>query len=114
MGFEIFLVNFLKIVFVIVAGHIAITKIIPLIDDMLKALIKETKVVDRFTSLLGILVIVVFGSKIIEFAMATENKVVSYLSVVKPGFDLLLSLVPYFGYIFAAAVVIISVKSFRK
>ena len=114
MSFEIFFTSILKIIFVIVAGHIALTKIIPLVDEMLKALIKETKVVDKFTSLLGVLVFVMVGVKIIEFAAVTQNKVISYLSVIQPGLDLLLSLVPYFGYIFAATVIIIAARSFKK
>ena len=114
MGVEIFIVNILKIVFVIIAGHLAITKIIPLLDEMLKALIKEKKIVDKFTSLLGVLVFVLVGAKIIEFAEATQNQVISYLSVIQPGLDLLLGLVPYFGYVFAATVVIIAVRGIKK
>jgi hypothetical protein len=114
MGAEIFIVNLLKIISVVIAGHITLTKIIPLIDDMLKGLIKENKVVDSFTSLLGILVIVLASIKIIEFAMAMQNKVIGYLEVLKPGLELILSLAPYFGYVFAALVLIIAVKNFRK
>ena len=114
MAFEIFVVNLLNIVFVVLAGHIALTKIIPLLDGMLKQLVKETKAIDNFTSLLGILVFVLVGLKIIEFAVATQNKVISYLSVVKPGLDLLLSLVPYLGYVFAGAIIIIALRGIRK
>ena len=114
MSLESFIVNILKIVFVVLGGHIILTKVIPLLDSMLKNLIKDNKVVDNFTSLLGILVFVLVGTKIIEFAVATENTVIGYLSVIQPGLDLILSLVPYFGYIFAAAVVIIAVKGIKK
>src|SRR3989344_4445591 len=110
MGIETFIVNLLNIAFVVVAGHIAITKIIPLLDGMLKSLIKETKAVDNFTSLLGVLVFVLVGVKVIEFAVATQNSVIGYLTVVKPGLELLLNLVPYFGYIFAGAVAIIALR----
>lgn len=114
MGFETFIVNLLKIVSIVVAGHITLTKIIPLLDDILKGFIKDNKVVDRFTSLLGILVIVLASIKIIEFAMAMQNKVIGYLDVLKPGLELILSLVPYFGYVFGALVLIIAVRNFRK
>lgn len=114
MSAENIIVNILKIIFVIIGGHITLTKIIPLLDDMLKSLIKETKAVDKFTSLLGIFVFVIVGVNIINFAVATENKVISYLSVIKPAFELIIGLVPYFGYIFAATVLIITVKSFKK
>jgi len=114
MSAESFIVNLLKIVFVVLAGHIALTKIIPLVDDMLKGLIKDTKVVDKFTSLLGILVITLAGIKIIEFAVATENKVVGYLSVLSPGLEFIKGLVPYFGYVFAAVVIIVAARSLRK
>ncbi|MEK6937128.1 MAG: hypothetical protein AABW58_03600 [Nanoarchaeota archaeon] len=114
MGVEAFIVNLLKIVSVVVAGHVTLTKIIPLLDDMLKGLIKDNKVVDRFTSLLGILVVVLASVKIIEFAMATGNKVIEYLDVLKPGLEFVLNLLPYFGYVFAAIVLIIAVRSFKK
>ncbi len=114
MSVETIIINILKIIVVIVSGHIILTKIIPLVDDMLKNLVKETKVVDKFTSLLGILVIVLVGIKITELAVATQNKVISYLEIIKPGFELMSSLVPYLGYIFAATVLIITVRSFKK
>ena len=114
MGVETIILNILKIAFVVLAGHIALTKIIPILDEMLKSLLKDNKIVDSFTSLLGILVFVLVGKSVIEFATATENKVIAYLSVLKPGVDLLLSLIPYFGYIFAAAVVIIALKGIKK
>ena len=114
MALEPFITNILKIVFVILGGHILITKVIPLLDELLKSLIKENKVVDNFTSLLGVLVFVLVGVKIIEFATATGNKVISYLDVIKPGLELILGMVPYFGYIFAAAVVVIALKGLKK
>ena len=114
MSAETFIINLLKIISVVAAGHIILTKIIPLLDDMLKGLIKDNKVVDKFTSLLGVLVIVLASVKLIEFAVATENKVIGYLTVLKPGLELILSLVPYFGYIFAALVLIIAARSFKK
>ena len=114
MSAEIFIVILVKIISVVVAGHIILTKIIPLLDNILKGLIKDNKVVDGFTSLLGILVIVLASVKIIEFAIATGNKVIGYLDVLKPGLELILSLVPYFGYLFGALVLIIAVRSFKK
>ncbi len=114
MSAESFIINLLKIVSVVLAGHIALTKIIPMMDDLLKGLIKEPKVVDRFTSILGILVIALAGIKIIELAAATQNKVVGYLSVLTPGLEFITGLVPYLGYVFAAIVIIISARSLRK
>lgn len=114
MAVESIVVNILKIIFVVLAGHVVLTKIIPMLDAMLKGLIKETKVVDNFTSLLGVLVFVLVGVKIIEFATATQNTVIGYLSVVQPGFDFILDLVPYFGYIFAAAVVIVALRGIKR
>ena len=114
MSTEIFVVNLFKIISIVVAGHITLTKILPLLDEMLQSLVKENKVVDKFTSLLGILVIVLASLKIIEFAMSMQNKVISYLDVLKPGLEFVLSLVPYFSYVFAALVLIIAVRSFKK
>ncbi|MBI2671762.1 hypothetical protein HYX16_02415 [Candidatus Woesearchaeota archaeon] len=114
LALEEYIVNLLKIVFVVLAGHISLTKVIPLLDGLLSELIKEKKAVDNFTSLLGILVFVLVGMKIVEFALATQNKIISYLSVVKPGLDLLMSLSSYFGWILAGAVVVLGLRSFRK
>ena len=114
MSVESVIINILKIAFVVLAGHILLTKVIPLLDDMLKSLIKENKAVENFTSLLGILVFVLVGLKVIELAVATENKIIAYLSILKPGVEMILSLVPYLGYIFAGAVLIIALKGIKK
>ena len=114
MAVSLIVTNILKIVVVILAGHVTLTKIIPMMDELLKGLIKENKVVDNFTSLLGVFVFVLVGMKIVDLAVLTENKVISYLSILKPGLELIHSLVPYFGYVFAGAVVIIAVRGFKK
>lgn len=114
MVVETWVVTLLKVVFVIVAGHIAITKIVPLLDEFLSGFIKNEKAVDSFTSLIDIFILVLVGTKIIEFLLETENPVLSYFSALQPSFELLNALFSYLQWILLALIAIVALKYFKS
>lgn len=114
MSVEVWIVNVLKIVFVIVGMHIALTKVLPLLKDMLSGFIGNKKINDGITGLIAILILVLGGLKIFDFIEAIGNKALSYLLVFKPGFEMVFSLEHYFKYIVLAVVVAVALKAFKK
>lgn len=112
MALDLWAGNILKIIFVIIGVHLTLTKIIPLIQDFLTPFI-EKKAGDAFTSLLGVLVIVLGGLAIISFITAIGNPVMEYIAVLEPGFKIMLDFLDYFKY---AAVVVLGfavLKSYK-
>ncbi|MEK6934648.1 MAG: hypothetical protein AABW46_02110 [Nanoarchaeota archaeon] len=113
MAVEAIAINILKIVFVIIGAHIAITRVVPLLDDFLISFIKDKKSVESFTSLVDIFILVLVGLMIIEFALATENSFVSYIEVIKPGFDLIMQLFDYLKWILVVLIGVVALKNIK-
>jgi len=113
MAAEIIAINILKIVFVILGGHIAITRVVPLLNDFLLSFIKDKQSVESFTSLIDILILVLIGTKIIEFALATGNTYLAYIEVLKPGFDLIMSLFDYLKWILVVLIGVVAIKNIK-
>lgn len=113
MTTEIIAINILKIVFVIVGGHIAITRVVPLLDDFLASFIKDKQSVESFTSLVDIFILVAIGLKIVEFALATENTFAGYISVIKPAFDLIMQLFDYLKWILVVLIGVVALKNLK-
>ena len=61
MTTEIIAINILKIVFVIIGGHVVITRVVPLLNDFLLSFIKDKKSVESFTSLIDIFILAIVG-----------------------------------------------------
>jgi len=114
MGAEIWIVSVLKIVFIILAGHIAITKIVPLLNDFLLSFIKDRRSVNSFTSLIDIFILVTVGLKIIEITLEVENKALTYLNILKPGFELIVSLFTYLQWILLALILVVALKAYKS
>lgn len=114
MAVEEWIINLLKIVFVIVAGHIAITRIVPLLNDFLLSFVKNKKSVDSFTSLIDIFVIVLVATKIVEFALNIQNKIIGYVSILGPGLQVLTSVFEYLKWILLALILVIAFKNTKN
>lgn len=109
---ELWIVNILKILFVIIGAHLAITKILPMLKDTLSSF--DKKMVNGLISLFAVFIIVFAGLAIFEFITAIGSKGFSYLLVIKPAFDLIYRLEYYFKYIILGIIVILGLKAFKK
>ncbi len=114
MAVEIWVTNILKILFLILGAHIAITKVVPLLNDFLLSFISDKKSVDSFTSLIDIYILAIVGLKIVEFALAIENKYIGYIGVLQPGFEVLTTLFSYLQWILLALIAVVALKKSKN
>jgi len=114
MAAETWIILVLKLVFVLVAGHIAITKIVPLLNDFLLSFIKDKTAVNSFTSLVDILVLILVGSQIVAFIVVADNKVLNYISVLQPALDLLKQLFSYLQWILLVLMAVVALKYLKS
>lgn len=113
MAVELWIISILKVVFVIIGGHIAITKVVPLLNDFLLSFIKDNKSVDAFTSLIDIFILVIVGLKIVEFLLEIDNSIINYIAAIQPGFEILSTLFSYIQWILLALIVVVALKHYK-
>ena len=105
MTFTTWLPIILKIIAIIIAGHLAITKLLPILKDVLSSYIRKGTVVTGvlyiFLFYIGVLVL----EFIVNFLPETGNKYLIYLDILTPGVDLILKVIPYIVYFMLASVV---------
>ncbi len=114
MAVEVWVLNILKIIFIIIGGHVAITKVVPLLNDFLLSFIKDKKSVDSFTSLLDIYILSIVGLKIVEYVLNIDNFALNYLESIKPGFEILTQLFSYLQWILLALIVVVALKNYKS
>jgi len=110
---EVWVLNILKIIFVIIGAHIAITKVLPIFKDAIQGL-GDKKIINGLVSLFAILIIIFAGLTIFNFIEAIGSKWFSYLLVIKPAFDIIFKLEYYFKYVILGVIVILGLKAFKK
>lgn len=110
MGFELWALTILKIVAVIIGGHLAVTKMLPALKNVLASFIKKPEfiasVISIFIFYVGILVL----KFVIDFLAMTENKYMGYVTVLLPGVEVILTILPYIMYFMIAAVIVAGLK----
>lgn len=110
MAFEIWMLTILKIVAVVIGGHLAITKMLPALKNVLSAFIKKgevlTSIISTFIFFVGILVL----KFIVNFLVAVENKYLGYVNVLLPGLEVILIIIPYVLYFMIAVVIVAGLK----
>jgi len=111
---ELIILNILKIIFLIIGGHIALTKIVPMLEDILSMVLKPKEALEGLTSLISILILILVGTEIIKLAAGTEVQVLSYLSIFTPALNLFMSLIPYISWILGGLVVILGLSGLSK
>ncbi len=114
MAAELWVTNVLKIVFVIIGGHIAITKVVPLVNDFLVSFIKDKKAVDAFTSLLDIFILVTIGIKIVDYLLSIDNGILNYVAAIAPGFEILSIFFEYIQWILVALLVLVALRNYKS
>ncbi|MFH1592332.1 MAG: hypothetical protein ABIB47_03120 [Candidatus Woesearchaeota archaeon] len=113
MGAEIWISIILKIIFLLVAAHIAITKIVPLLNDFLLSFIKNKSSVNSFTSLIDIFILVLVGSSIVTFLLEANNAILNYISVLQPAFEVLKELFVYLQWILLVLIAVVAIKNLK-
>jgi ABC-type multidrug transport system fused ATPase/permease subunit len=114
MPIEPYIINIIKIMFTIIGGHLAITKILPLLKDFLDDFIKEDKVMKGLVSLLTVFIIVTVITLVIDFIASIGNPILNYITYIKPAIDIFSKLFDYLQYIVAAVLISYAIKNFKK
>ncbi len=110
MPFETWMLTILKIVGVVIGGHIAITKMLPALKNILSFFTKKEELVTSTISILIMYIGVLVLKYIISFLVATGNKYLSYVDVLLPGVEVILTITPYVLYFLIATVIVAGLK----
>jgi ABC-type multidrug transport system fused ATPase/permease subunit len=110
---EIYITNIIKIIFTIIGGHLAITKILPLIKDFLDDFLND-KATKALISLLTVAIIVIVANLIIGFTTEIGNNYLNYINLIKPLLDVITNLFNYLQYVVAIALIAYAIKNFKK
>ena len=100
-------------VIILIAGHIAITIILPKLRDLLNPIIKDEKAISSLMTLLMILVVVLAFTSMIIVLGTLQNEVLNLLNVFRPGLELLTSLGKYIGYLVLGLLVVLGLKYYK-
>ncbi len=114
MPAEAYISNIIKIIFVIIGGHLAITKILPMLKNFLDDFIKDDSVMKGLISLLTVAIIVTVITLVIDFIAAIGNPILNYINLIKPAIDVFNNLFNYIQYIVAIGLIAYAIKSLKK
>lgn len=103
----------ISIIFVIIGAYLVITKILPIIRDLLSDIV-DGRAMGAFMSLLIIIVYILVLDKVVNLLLVAENQYLNYLSYITPGIDILMDILPYVMYILLGAVVAWGLKLYKK
>lgn len=110
MAFEIWMLTILKIVAVIIGGHLAITKMLPALKNVLSSFVKKEDVLTSIISVLLLFIGLLVLKFIVTFLTAVENKYLGYVNVLLPGIEVMLTVIPFVLYFMIAAVIVAGLK----
>jgi len=114
MAAETWVMNILRIGFVVAGTHITLTKIMPLIENYFSLIISNKKIMDSLTSLLGVLMLVIAANLVFGYISAINNSTLNYLLVIRPVVDLLYEFIGYVQWLVIAVFIIGGLKVFKK
>jgi len=110
MVFESWTITILKIIFVIIGGHLAITILLPALKRMLSPSVKREEFIPSVIAILIFYVAVLVLKFILEFLIETESKFLGYGNALLPGTEVIITVVPYVLYFMIAAVIVAGLK----
>lgn len=111
---SVVVVSILGSILVLVAGHFIITKVLPLLKDLLKSIIKDEKAINALLSIFIIYVAVFAIGKLIPLLVLLEfDLLTKFTEIINPGLALLLDVVPYLQWLVLGVIVVIGLKNYR-
>ncbi len=114
MAVELWVVNVLKIIIILLAAHLAITRIIPLLSAFLQNVTKDEKSINSFISLLDIFILALVGAKVIEYCLAIGNNILNYIGVLAPAFELVIDVFKYLQWILVILLAVVALKKYKS
>lgn len=104
----------LNIVFLLIAGHIALTKLFPKLKAILVAALGKDDVVNAVMYLFVAYTIIFVLKKFVDMILAIGNSYLNLFAMLNSGLELLILLLPYIQWLILGAVVVVGLKSAKK
>ena len=114
MAVDLWVINLLKIVIVLAAAHLSITKIIPLLSTFLQNVTKDEQSINSFISLLDIFILALVGAKVVEYCLAIGNSMLNYIGVLAPAFELVIDIFKYLQWILVILLAVVALKKYKS
>ena len=111
MALEDWMILVLKVVFILIGGHLAITRLMPGLKKVLAQVVRNEAVLVSSVSTLVFYIGVIAAKLIIQSVSAMDNKYLGYLAVLLPGVEVILVIIPYVVYFLIAATVVSALGS---
>ncbi len=102
-------------IFVIIIAYIIISRILPMVKNLLDGLITNNVSLGSFMSLLIIIICILVLSEVVNLLLEVEgNAYITYLNLITPGINILTGILPYIKYILLGALIAWGFKSLSK
>jgi hypothetical protein len=111
---DVWLLNVLSCAFIIAMGWLVITKIFPMLEDLLSTVIKDKKGLNSFMGLLNILILWMVAQGIVIYLLKINYEYLNYLDAVSSGLDVVLEFMPYFKWIILGWFILLAFQSHRR
>lgn len=110
MSLEIWALNILSAIAIVVGGWGMLTYVFPMIEELLKPIIKDKKSLKAFMGLLNIVILWIVGQGIINYLLRIDNSVLNFLDVLTPALDIFLEFLPYLKWVILGWFIVIAFK----
>jgi hypothetical protein len=106
--------NILGIIFAVIVALVIIIKILPRVSDLTNAAFGDERITGSLMSLLVILVYVLLFLGVITLIKNINNKYLNYVSILDPGIELLVELLPYLRWVILALILGAALAKFKR
>jgi len=109
---SIWVMNLLGVAVYILAGYLLITKVFPILRDILSVF--KDQMADAIMGLFNVVVIVFVIGRVLDRLAAIGQEGLSYFEILRPIVELFNQVLPYFEYLVGGAILVAALSSFRK
>ncbi len=114
MSTEVWVVNILGIIFALAGALFIIIKILPRVRDLVDSVFKDDTIVNSVMSLLVILVYILLFVGVVNLIKNIDNQYLNYISILDPGINLVLAILPYLKWLVFAVILGLAFKYVKK
>ena len=100
----------LTLLFILIGGHLVITKIYPHLRNLLKLILKDDNATNPIMALLIIIVMIIVASKLIAQLLSLNNVYLNIFGVLDPSVAVLKEIIPYIIYLLVGIIITLGIK----
>jgi len=110
MTAELWIINILSSIAIIIGGWAVITYLFPMLETVLSEAIKDKKVLHSFMGILNVLILWMVAQGVIIYLLKIDNMYLNYLDIILSGLDVFLEFLPYLKWIIIGWFIVIALK----